>query len=79
MQLRFLALPVGHVRLPNEAWVSRLAAALTPWREEAVEAWRSRMKRSIWLSVLRLYEFDGIALNRPVPAGLHGGPQAAPG
>ena len=71
VELRFLALPVGHVRLPNEAWVSRLAAVLTPWREEVVEGWRSRMKRSIWLSVLRLYEFDAIAMNRPVPAGLH--------
>ena len=71
VELRFLAVPVGHVRLPNEMWVSRLAAVLTPWREEAVEGWRSRVKRSIWLSVLRLYEFDGIAINRPAPAGLH--------
>jgi len=61
-ELRYLAVPVGHVRLPNERWISRLTAQLTPWREEAVERWRRGVERSIWLSALRVYEFEPLSV-----------------
>jgi len=50
-----LAVPVGYFKLPNAAWVSALAAELTPWRAQAVEAWQAGIKRDIWLTVLRVY------------------------
>ena len=51
-----LAVPVGYFKLPNADWVSALAAELTPWTVQAVEAWRVGIKqRYIWLTVLRVY------------------------
>jgi len=59
---RLLVVPVGHIRLPHEAWVSRLAAELTPWTERRVEAWRIHLKNSPWLSVVRAYAFEPVVL-----------------
>ena len=50
-----LAVPVGYFQLPNADWVSALAAELTPWTAQAVEAWRVGLERDIWLTVLRVY------------------------
>ena len=50
-----LAVPVGYFKLPNADWVSELAAELTPWTAQAVEAWRAGIERDIWLTVLRVY------------------------
>ncbi len=51
-----LAVPVGYFKLPNADWISSLAAELTPWTVQAVEAWRVGIKqRYIWLTVLRVY------------------------
>ena len=50
-----LAVPVGYFKLPNAAWVGALAAELTPWTAQAVEAWRAGIKGDIWLTVLRVY------------------------
>ncbi len=50
-----LAVPVGYFKLPNAAWVSALAAELTPWTAQVVEAWRAGIERDIWLTVLRVY------------------------
>ena len=51
-----LAVPVGYLKLPNADWISALAAELTPWTVQAVEAWRVGIKqRYIWLTVLRVY------------------------
>jgi len=62
VELRFLAVPVGHISLPKEGWVSGLAKQLTPWREELINAWRERLERNIWLNVLRIYAFDPLGL-----------------
>ena len=50
-----LAVPVGYFELPNADWVGELAAELTPWTAQAVEAWRAGIERNIWLTVLRVY------------------------
>ncbi len=50
-----LAVPIGYFKLPNAAWVGALAAELTPWTAEAVEAWRAGIERDLWLTVLRVY------------------------
>ena len=50
-----LAVPVGYFKLPNAAWTGVLAAELTPWTAQAVEAWRAGIERDIWLTVLRVY------------------------
>ena len=51
-----LAVPAGYFKLPNAAWVSALAAELTPWTAQAVEAWRGGIKGgAIWLMVLKVY------------------------
>lgn len=51
-----LAVPAGYFKLPNAAWVSALAAELTPWTAQAVEAWRGGIKGGgIWLTVLKVY------------------------
>ena len=50
-----LAVPVGYFELPNADWVGALAAELTPWTAQAVEAWRAGIERNIWLTVLRVY------------------------
>ena len=51
-----LAVPAGYFKLPNAAWVSALAAELTPWTAQAVEAWRGGIKgEAIWLTVLKVY------------------------
>ena len=50
-----LAVPIGYFKLPNADWVSALAAELTPWTAQAVEAWRAGIERDIWLTVLRVY------------------------
>ncbi len=50
-----LAVPIGYFKLPNAAWVSALAAELTPWTAQPVEAWRAGIERDIWLTVLRVY------------------------
>ncbi len=50
-----LAVPIGYFKLPNAAWIGALAAELTPWTAQAVEAWRTGIKRDIWLTVLRVY------------------------
>ena len=50
-----LAVPIGYFKLPNAAWVSELAAELTPWTAQSVEAWRAGIERDIWLTVLRVY------------------------
>lgn len=54
-QVDSLAVPVGYFKLPNAAWVSALAAELTPWTAPAVEAWRAGIKGDVWLTVLRVY------------------------
>ncbi len=64
--VRFLAVPVGHVELPNQPWVSRLAACLTPWREQVVERWRQQVKQDkLWLNVVRIYRGDPIEIRAP--------------
>ena len=50
-----LAVPIGYFKLPNATWVSALAAELTPWTDQVVEAWRAGIERDIWLTVLRVY------------------------
>ena len=50
-----LVVPAGYFKLPNAAWVGALAAELTPWTAQAVEAWRAGIKGDIWLTVLRVY------------------------
>ena len=50
-----LAVPTGYFKLPNAPWVGALAAELTPWTAQAVEAWRAGIKGDIWLTVLRVY------------------------
>ena len=70
IELRFLAVPVGHVSLPNEEWISRLAERVTPWRKEVIETWRMRIERNLWLNVMRMYVFEPIVLDSPGPAGL---------
>jgi len=50
-----LAVPIGYFKLPNATWVSSLAAELTPWTDQVVEAWRAGIERDIWLTVLRVY------------------------
>ena len=50
-----LAVPAGYFKLPNADWVSALAAELTPWTAQAVQAWRTGIKGDIWLTVLRVY------------------------
>jgi hypothetical protein len=66
VKLGFLAVPVGHISLPNEGWVSRLAEQLTPWREELIDAWRKRLERNIFLNVLRIYAFEPMELDPSV-------------
>lgn len=50
-----LAVPIGYFKLPNATWVSALAAELTPWTDQVIEAWRAGIERDIWLTVLRVY------------------------
>ncbi len=70
VNLHYLLVPVGHVRLPSEKWVSGLTARLTPWCDKTVEDWRRQVHRSIWLSAVRLYRFDTIALKSMPPSKL---------
>ena len=67
-KLEYLLVPVGFVKLPVEKWVSELTARLTPWSEKAVERWRSQVRRSIWLNVVRIYKFDPIDLKSTPPS-----------
>ena len=53
--VNLLAVPIGYFKLPNADWVSLLAAELTPWTAQPVEAWRAGIERDIWLTVLRVY------------------------
>ena len=55
--VEFLAVPTGYFKLPNEDWVSDLAAELTPWNRTVVEKWRQEIERALWLTVLRIYRF----------------------
>ena len=66
-----LAVPVGYFKLPNAAWVGELAAELTPWTAQAVEAWQAGIERDIWLTVLRLYRCAPVQPEFLRPAGLH--------
>lgn len=54
-QVRYLAVPWYHVRLPRQDWVGRLAAAVTPWTYEALSPWVGRLRQSVWLTVVRVY------------------------
>ncbi len=64
LKTQLLVVPVGHIRLPNAAWISRLAAALTPWTEPRVETWRCYLQHNPWLSVLRVYHFEPVAVSK---------------
>ena len=66
VELRFLAVPVGHISLPNEGWIGRLAEELTPWRGELIDAWRKRLERNICLNILRIYAFESLELDPSV-------------
>ncbi|MCC7265254.1 MAG: AAA family ATPase [Candidatus Latescibacteria bacterium] len=71
--VRLLAVPAGHVELPNQPWVSELLAEVSPWRAGAVERWRRHLRQdNLWLNVLRLHTSTPQALKLP-KAGL---PQA---
>lgn len=76
LELRYLAVPVGHISLPSHEWISRLAEQVTPWRKEVIEAWRVRIERNLWLNVMRIYAFEPIILQPPGPGGLQ--PQVKP-
>ncbi|MYK41851.1 MAG: AAA domain-containing protein [Gemmatimonadetes bacterium] len=58
-----LAVPIGYFKLPNATWVSALAAELTPWTDQVVEAWRAGIERDIWLTVLRVYRCASVKPN----------------
>ena len=66
-----LAVPVGYFKLPNAAWIGALAAELTPWTAQAVEAWRAGIERDIWLTVLRVYRCTPVQPNFLRQTGLH--------
>ena len=66
-----LAVPVGYFKLPNAAWIGALAAELTPWTAQAVEAWRAGIERDIWLTVLRVYRCAPVQPNFLRQTGLH--------
>ncbi len=66
-----LAVPVGYFKLPNAAWVGALAAELTPWTAQAVEAWRAGIERDIWLTVLRVYRCTPVQPKFLRQTGLH--------
>ena len=66
-----LAVPIGYFNLPNTDWVSSLAAKLTPWTAQAVEAWRVGIERDIWLTVLRVYRCAPVQPNFLRQTGLH--------
>ena len=66
-----LAVPVGYFKLPNAAWVSALAAELTPWTAQAVETWRAGIERDIWLTVLRVYRCAPVQPKFLRQTGLH--------
>ena len=66
-----LVVPVGYFKLPNAAWVGALAAELTPWTAQAVEAWRAGIERDIWLTVLRVYRCAPVQPNFLRQTGLH--------
>ena len=55
--VEYLAVPMGYFKLPNEDWVSDLAAELTPWNSIVVEKWRQGIEKALWLTVLRVYRF----------------------
>ena len=66
-----MAVPVGYFKLPNADWVSALAAELTPWTAQAVEAWRRGIERNIWLTVLRVYRCAPVQPKFLRQTGLH--------
>ena len=66
-----LAVPIGYFNLPNADWVSALAAELTPWTAQAVEAWRGGIERNIWLTVLRVYRCAPVQPKFLRQTGLH--------
>ena len=66
-----LVVPVGYFKLPNAAWIGALAAELTPWTAQAVEAWRAGIERDIWLTVLRVYRCAPVQPNFLRQTGLH--------
>ena len=66
-----LAVPVGYFNLPNADWVGALAAELTPWTAQAVEAWRAGIERDIWLTVLRVYHCAPVQPKFLRQTGLH--------
>ena len=66
-----LAVPVGYFKLSNADWVSELAAELTPWTAQAVEAWRAGIERDIWLTVLRVYRCAPVQPKFLRQTGLH--------
>ena len=66
-----LAVPVGYFKLPNADWVSALAAELTPWTAQTVEAWRAGIKGDIWLTVLRVYRCAPVQPKFLRQTGLH--------
>ena len=70
LKLEYLLVPVGFIKLPVEKWVSELTARLTPWAVKAVERWRCQVRRSIWLNVVRIYQFDPITLKNAFPSRL---------
>ena len=69
--VNLLAVPIGYFKLPNADWVSALAAELTPWTAQAVEAWRAGIGRDIWLTVLRVYRCAPVQPKFLRETGLH--------
>ena len=69
--VNLLVVPVGYFKLPNAAWIGALAAELTPWTAQAVEAWRAGIERDIWLTVLRVYRCAPVQPNFLRQTGLH--------
>lgn len=65
-QVCFLAVPAGHVELPNQPWVSELLARLSPWRAEVVERWRQHLRQEqLSLAVVRVYATAPVSVKLP--------------
>jgi hypothetical protein len=65
-QVRLLALPAGHIGLPNRVWVAEWMERLSPWRAAAIERWRKKLRQDqLWLNAVRVHAGSPVAIKLP--------------
>jgi hypothetical protein len=70
-RVEFLAVPVAHMQIENDARVRPIAEALSPWKGETIERWRRGLKGAVWLTIVRVYSFAAVEITLQQSNRLH--------